>query len=631
MCGIAGFRSAENNREVARRLLSCLGRRGPDGDAWTEAGSWVLAQTRLAIIDLTDRVSYPMRNEAGNVSLIFNGEIYNFAELRRELERHDHTFRTDCDAEVIVHGWEEWGVELLPKLSGMFAFGILDERSDELVVARDRFGIKPLCVTTRGPFAFASDAIALVEAGLAKSDVDQGAVAEFLAFGYVPPPRTGISGVEHVEPGTALVVGPAGRHVQRWAPPLFARSEDALQPIRIDELDEAFGRAVDRHLVSDVEVGLLLSSGVDSSLILERLATEGRPPVCFTIGFPGAGDYDETAAAASVAARFGAEHHVDKVDLGFQSAVEGVAAAFDGPFADASAVATLAVARLAANRVKVVLSGTGGDDLFAGYYRHRAHLLHPLMRRFPTPIARAIADRSSRRGAERSSTRGLFASYATRLARAGGTSLRGQYLSLVGSGISREALEAVLESSDIDGARERAADRLALGDQEGSRWLRHLRGFECRTYLPYDLLVKEDRATMAHSVESRVPMLDLELLDIAERMPDRQLISLLAGKRPLRELANRRIGRSSIVKRGFAMPLGSLLAGPWADEATSWLHESGSTLVDSKRIAEAHRTQDLEPLDVWALSTLIAWEHRLASAGRVAQQPATTGGDSLSA
>jgi asparagine synthase (glutamine-hydrolysing) len=462
--------------------------------------------------------------------------------------------------------------------------------------------------------------MSLVEAGIVEPVIDQAAVDEFLAIGYVPPPRTGIEGVEHVEPGTAMFVNGRTRRVERWAPALFAPAE-ADRPVPLEELDAAFGRAADRHLVADVEVGLLLSSGVDSSLVLERLASEGRPPVCFTIGFPGQGDYDEARGARALARRFGAEHHVDYVDVGFQTAVESVAAAFDGPFADASAVATLAVARLAASRVKVVLSGTGGDDLFAGYYRHRAHLLHPLMRRVPAPLVRAMAGRSPQRGGERSSRGRLLASYATRLARASGGGLREQYLSLVGSGLSPAGLAAVTDAAEIGPVRERAADRLKLADQDEGAWLKHLRAFEARTYLPYDLLVKEDRATMAHSVESRVPLLDLELLEIAERMPAGQLISLRTGKRPLRALATRRIGKSSLAKRGFAMPLGSLLAGSWSDEAGDWLHESGSTLVDGRRVAAGHRSDSLEPLDIWALSTLIAWERRVAAAGWDARHP----------
>lgn len=610
MCGIAGFRAGGDDEAVAARLLACLANRGPDGDAQASRGGWVLAHTRLAVIDLSGRVTYPIANEAGDVHLTYNGEIYNFRELKRELEGAGHRFATDCDAEVVVHGWEEWGHGVFARLSGMFALGLVDERTGELVVARDRMGIKPLVATTGGRPAFASEAMALVRAGLAQPRVDDAAVAEFLAFHYVPPPRTGIAGVEHVEPGTAVAFGrDGGRTVHRWAPRAFEAAPG--EAVGLDELDAAFGRAVDRHMVSDVEVGLMLSSGVDSSLVLERLASQGRAPVCFTIGFAGAGDYDEAARAAELARRYGAEHHVDRFEIGFAEAVESVAGAFDGPFADASALPTLAVARLASQRVKVVLSGTGGDDLFAGYYRHRAHLLHRLVRMVPAPAARALAERPARRGGERTSAVGLFASYATRLARTRGLDRRDQYLSLVGGSTSPAALELLRGAVDAGGARRGVADRLGLPAAPG---LRGLQAFECRTYLPYDLLVKEDRATMAHSVESRVPLLDPELLGLAERMPARQLISLREGKRPLRALAARRIGPASAIKRGFATPLGPLLEGAWREEAVEWLSDAGSALVDGRRAARALREGALEPSDVWALATLVGWERRVSSA-----------------
>ena len=617
MCGIAGFRRGDqDDAAVAGQLLACLSTRGPEGDAWARADEWVLAHTRLAIIDLSERVRYPLANEARNVWLTFNGEIYNFRDLRRELEARGHTFTTACDAEVIVHGWEEWRLDLLPMLSGMFAFGLVDERTSELVVARDRLGIKPLCVTTGDRFAFASDAMALVAAGLAPAVADQEAITEFLAFHYVPPPRTGILGLEHVEPGTAVIATRSGREVQRWAPlPFVERDPVPADGVTLEELDAALGRAVERHVVADVEVGLMLSSGIDSQLLLERLASAGRPPVCFTVGFKGAGDYDESASAAEVAQRYGAEHHVDELDIGFAEAVKGVAEAFDGPFADASAVPTLSVARLASTRVKVVLSGTGGDDLFAGYYRHRAHLLRRIMRTIPEPALRALAALPVTRGGERVSTIGLLASYAARLARARGSDSRAQYLSLVGTSTSARALELVQRVDDVRAAPRTVAKRIGLTGSSIERWLHDVQAFECRTYLPYDLLVKEDRATMAHSVESRVPLLDLELLALAERMPSRQLISLRSGKRPLRTLAARRIGRASAVKRGFATPLGPLLSGSWRDECTEWLQASGSANVDGRAVAAALRAGNLQPSDVWALSTLLAWEQRLGAAG----------------
>ena len=381
MCGIAGFEASAANADAARVLAECLANRGPDGKWVLRRDSFTLVQTRLSVIDLSDRVQYPMPNESGDVWLLFNGEIYGHGVLRRELERRGHSFATACDAEVVVHAYEEWGIDGFRRLNGMFALALLDERSGRLVLARDRFGIKPLVRRLKGPFAFASDALSLVRAGLSEGRIDPGAIEEYAAFHYVPPPRTGIEDIGQVDPGTALVRGFDGsEQVVRWADRALWETAPAGPPPRLEELDAALTAAVGRQLVADVEVGIFLSGGVDSALLLSYAAELGSRPRAFTISFPGYGDYDEQPYASRLARAFGVPHVIAPFDLGFEQAVARTAEAFDCPFGDSSAIATLQLASLARPYVTVALSGTGGDELFGGYYRLRAHKLRRVAR-----------------------------------------------------------------------------------------------------------------------------------------------------------------------------------------------------------------------------------------------------------
>jgi asparagine synthase (glutamine-hydrolysing) len=611
VCGIAGFASGSDDASVAAALGDGIANRGPDGTSAGTFGGWCLVQARLAIIDLSERVVYPMANEDGNLALVFNGEIYNHVALREELRRRGHTFANDCDAEVVVHGWEEWGEGLFARLSGMFAIALADDRTGELVLARDRLGIKPLAHTTGGRFGFASDAFALLRAGLSDGRVDQDAVAEFAAFHYVPPPRTGFADVRQLEPGTVLRRRrDGGQVIRRWAPEPFAAPRRGPVPDAA-ELDAALRRAVERHLVADVEVGILLSGGTDSRLVLALAADLGARPRAFTTSFAGHGDYDESGMARATAQAFGVPHRETRVGLDFGPVLDEVAAAYDQPFADASAIATLAVSRLAREEVKVVLSGTGGDDLFAGYSRHRAHRLHRALRLLPPAVRGRLAAGRGARGAERASLGRLVRSYAGRLAESAGGDAYDQYLRLAADHSSPAGAE--LLGADLDRHRDVVARRLGLRAPGAGSVLRELQAFELRTYLPGDLLTKEDRATMAVGLEGRVPLLDLEVLALAERTRDTQRATLRSGKRLLREVAARRLqgappqGR----KRGFAVPLDDLFAGPWRQPAAARLRESDAASFDGAAAAALLESGRLPATDAWALSVLAAWEVRV--------------------
>jgi asparagine synthase (glutamine-hydrolysing) len=624
VCGIAGFEiDGVEFPEASAALSECLSSRGPDASWSTVRGSIALVETRLAVIDLSDDVVYPMANENGDVHLVFNGEIYDHHLLRKELEGRGHRFRTHCDAEVVLHGYEEWGDDLFPRLNGMFALAIIDERTGDLVLARDRLGIKPLVRTTGRRFAFASDAMALVAAGLSDGEIDLDALRDFVAFHYLPAPATGIADIAQVAPGKVIRRRRDGTEDEVvWADVPFV--ETRSEPVTIEEAEQALLAAVQRQLVADVEVGVFLSGGLDSTLVLHAAAALGARPQAFSLGFTGHGDYDEAGSASRVARELGVPHHIAQFSASFVEAVDAVADAYDTPFADPSAVATIELARLARTRVTVALSGTGGDDLFAGYYRHRAHRLRPLVGRVPNWLLHQASRAASAQGWARRSRIQLAGSYLARLAAAGGRSDAEQYLALIGNLTSSRGFAALRFAADPADDVVRIARRFGFQEPLSPTPLRAIQRFELRTYLPGDLLCKEDRATMAVGLEARVPLLDEAMTSLAERTPEHRLMSLRRGKIILRELAERYGAPLSSLKRGFAVPLGAYFGGPWRTEAREWFGSLESELVDRAAAVNLAGEKTPPATDLWMLATLAAWEERLRKVRSTRGSEATT-------
>jgi asparagine synthase (glutamine-hydrolysing) len=391
----------------------------------------------------------------------------------------------------------------------------------------------------------------------------------------------------------------------------------------IDEAEQTLLAAVQRQLAADVEVGVFLSGGLDSTLVLHAAVALGARPQAFSLGFAGHGDYDEAGSASRVARRLGVPHHVAQFSASFVDAVHAVARAYDTPLADPSAVAMIELARLARARVTVALSGTGGDDLFGGYYRHRAHRLRRLVGQVPPRLLRQASRAASAQGWARRSRIQLAASYVARLAAAGGRSDAEQYLALIGTLTSSRGFAALRFAADPAEDVVRIARRFGFQEPLSPTPLRAIQRFELRTYLPGDLLCKEDRATMAVGLEARVPLLDETMISLAERTPEHRLMSLQRGKIILRELAERFGAPVSSLKRGFAVPLGSYFEGPWRAEAREWFGSLESELVDRTTTISLAGEKTPPATDLWMLATLAAWEDRLRKA-RSTRGEATT-------
>jgi asparagine synthase (glutamine-hydrolysing) len=620
MCGICGIAAADGappDVAAVRRMNDRLAHRGPDSDGLFADDRVALAMRRLSIIDL-EGGDQPIANEDGSVVVVQNGEIYNYRELRTELERRGHRFRTHSDTEVLVHLYEEHGEGFVERLRGMFAIALWDGRERRLLLARDRFGIKPLYYRhVDGTLSFASELKALMLQPGFSREIDPRAVAAFLAFNSIPAPLTVFAEARKL-PAGGLIVWHEDELIQRrYARPAPVDADDARrrpEAALADELRETLRDSVRAHLVADVPVGVLLSGGVDSAGLVALAAGEQSDPVkTFSVGFEEA-SFDELDRARLVAERYGAEHHEivlrpDAVEL-FPKLVE----AFDEPFGDSSALPTYLVSELAAGEVKVALSGEGGDELFGGYYTYVADLLAPRIGRLAALAAPLIERLPS------SSEKVSFDYKAKRFAR--GAKLPPLERHHAWKEIfSRELQMALLAGRDagwdpVDLYRERYAETA------GAEPLARLQDVDLGIYLVDDLLVKTDRSSMAHSLELRVPFLDNEVAATAFGLATPLKVRGLAKKRLLRRALAPLLPKPVLQgpKQGFSIPVAAWLRGPlqrFARETLSaetlsrqgWLDPATVTdLLDRHCAGQEDLSRQL-----WGLIAFTLWFDRYAN------------------
>ena len=614
MCGICGTLSRRGaaDADVLAAMSRSLAHRGPDGEGSRLDGPVGLGHRRLSIIDLSPAAAEPLPNEDGTLWLVFNGEIYNFRELRRELEPR-HAFRSRTDAEVLVHLYEERGDAAVAALEGMFAFALWDARRGRLLLGRDRAGKKPLYYHD-GPelFAFASELKGLLAHPGVPRERDPAAVPLYLSYGYVPSPGTLYRGIRSLPPAHTLAVTASGSD----GPTPFwrARFQDGPardEPEAAERLRETLRAAVARRLVADVPVGAFLSGGLDSSAVVALMAEQAAGRVrTFSIGFAGAPRYDETAHARAVARRFGTDHTEFLVEPRALELLDRLVWHHDGPFADSSALPTFLLAELTRRSVTVALSGDGGDEVFAGYRRFLGGVLSEklpaLARRGMAGVASLLPEPQERRSPLR---------LAKRFLEAGARPLAERYLGW--SGVFAEGAAPLLRPE----LRPAASPEALLApvrqrlDAPGSV-LSRLLSLNFETYLPDDLMVKVDRMSMAHGLEVRSPFLDTAVVELGAALPDRLRLRFGRGKRLLRRalrglLPPQVLGRP---KAGFGAPVASWLRQAPAGFLEDRLLQPGSPVheyLEPGPLAElvrAHleRRRDTSP-ELWALLTLESW------------------------
>jgi asparagine synthase (glutamine-hydrolysing) len=561
MCGLAGLVMRDvgcsPSKEALEAACGALRHRGPDGSGTFVAGSVGLAHTRLSIIDVMGG-RQPMSNDDDSVVAIFNGEIWNHASLRRELQDRGHRFATRSDTEVLIHGYEEWGRDLVQRLDGMFAFAVWDTHHSRLFVARDRLGKKPLYYAeNQAELAFASDVRALNILMKAPPVLEADQVASFLFQRYTPGAATLFRGVSRLKPGHTLTLDREGVKIESyWRPATTLEGPADLTP---SQLRDSLTRAVEKRLMSDVPLGIFLSAGLDSAAVL-ALAREcsDRPMSTYTVGFADAA-FDERAGARSSAAYFGANSHELVVDkAAFRACLPRLAWYRDEPIAEPAEIPLLLLAEFAAREVKVVLSGEGSDEIFGGYPKYRAERIL----RLPVPGARHALlfalRRSARRRPDRESSR------AAGVLGIGDERLRwaSWFRSFAPDEIQsllRPALRATATPEELQAPLLKLLEPYQELDPG-----RQMQIGDLLTYLPDNLLLRADKVLMAASLEGRFPMLDVGMVDRALRLP----VSERAGFR-----RSKKVLRSTLVgmmppeivsrpKRGFPVPIASLLLSP---------------------------------------------------------------------
>ncbi len=527
MCGFVGIFETRETREIDAALLArmndTLVHRGPDDSGYHIGPGIGLGHRRLSIIDLSGG-RQPMFNEDNSVAVVYNGEIYNFQEITKELREAGHRFRTSCDTEVIVHAWEEWGEDCVQRFRGMFAFGLWDQNQETLFLARDRLGIKPLyySVLGDGTVLFGSELKALLLHPALPREIDPRAVEDYFAYGYVPDPKTIYCHVAKLAPAHCLTISRQrpSPHPRPYWDLSFEPREGLVESEACEELVDRLREAVKIRMIADVPLGAFLSGGVDSSSVVAMMAGLSENPInSFSIGFDRE-DHDESAFAAQVAARHKTRHRTRKVDVDDFGLIDRLAGIFDEPFADSSAIPTFRLSATTREHVTVALSGDGGDEVLAGYRRHLWHhfeekiraripqrirgpvfgllgTLYPKMDWGPQPL-RA---KSTLQALAQDSAMGYFHSVSM---------TTDQLRQSLYSRSLRQDLQGYHASEVLREQMEKATAEDPLG---------RIQYVDLKTYLPGDILTKVDRASMANSLEVRVPILVHQVVVWAARFP----------------------------------------------------------------------------------------------------------------
>ena len=633
MCGIAGrvnFRSeAPVEPDVIARMCDLLAHRGPDGDGTYCHGPVGLGHRRLAIIDLSPTGRQPMSTADGTVSITFNGEIYNFRELRTELEQRGHIFRSQSDTEVILAAYREFGDSCVDHLVGMFAFAIWDAPRRRLLIARDRLGKKPLFYRLdEHGIAFASEPKAfLAEPGF-RPEVDLQAISMYLSFQYVPAPRSAFRGVEKLPAAHTLVVENGQVAVRRYWRLSYARKANLRESEAIEALTEQLRRAVVARLISDVPLGAFLSGGIDSGLVVSFMAECSDTPVrTFSIGFADE-RYNELPAARLVADRYRTNHREFVVRPSAIDLLPQLVWHYNEPYADSSALPTFCLAELTARHVTVALNGDAGDENFAGYDRYLASVLASRLDGVPRAVRRAAASLVVAMGGI---SRHHRVQRARRLAERFADPMERRYAALMmhfdperKAQLCTPAFMAATAFDSVDWIER------AFAASDASNQLERTLDVDVNNYLPDDLLVKVDIATMAHGLEARSPFLDHRLMEFAATLPPELKLRGTEKKYLLRRLATERLPSHllTLPKKGFGVPIDGWFRGELQDFTRDVLLDSRARsrgyfeMRTVERLLDDHVSgRGVWHYQIWNLLMLELW-HRMFIDERATAPPA---------
>lgn len=623
MCGIAGILRLDGQPACQLQLQSMSDRlihRGPDGSGCFIDGPAGLAHRRLSIIDL-EGGRQPLANEDLTVHVTFNGEIYNFRQLQKDLESRGHQFRTSSDTEVIVHAWEQWGSECVHHLRGMFAFAVWDSRKQTLFLARDRVGIKPLLYTVQpGYVAFASEMQALTCLPDADFSVSPQALDLYLHYQYIPAPYSIYQQVVKLEPGHSILMRPgfAIPKAQRYWSLNFEPDRSLNERQWLEKLDGALEETVSAHLVADVPFGAFLSGGLDSSTVVAYMSRLLKEPVeAFCIGHSDSA-YDERNWAAEAANVCGARYAEEVIEPDGLRLLPELVRHYGEPFADSSAIPTWYVSRLARRKVKMVLSGDGGDELFAGYYAYPAILCnHRSPESFPRRVRHFVANQARRSG------------------------LRPPLPTIADSKFRRTGVLSETERIELwnpefhsvaDATREHFERQFA--SVQTSETLNHLQAFDVNNYIPFDNLTKVDIASMCHGLEVRVPLLDHVFMETVATIPPELKLrpdsgngngrletlksaTACVGKYLLKRNAERFYSSDFIHrnKKGFEVPIRNWFAGPHREQLQERLCGVDSRVAEFFRpeaVASLVRQSPQDKVAAWKAWTLLVLDEWLS-------------------
>jgi asparagine synthase (glutamine-hydrolysing) len=622
MCGIAGKYNFDPEQPIDRERLAAMtaviAHRGPDADGFYITGGLGLGFRRLSIIDLSTG-DQPLANEDGTIRVVFNGEIYNFADIRSQLEADGHRFRTRSDTEVIVHAYEQWGDACVDRLRGMFGFALWDEPRRRLLLVRDRLGIKPVYygVTASG-LTFGSEIKALLEDPDIPREWSPEALDAYLALQYVPCPRTMYSAIWKLPPGHLLVAENHRVSVRRYWDLTFTGDGDAAKEEEyLERLDTLVTESVRLRLLADVPLGAFLSGGIDSSAVVAAMVHSCSSRVVTTsVGFDEHA-YDELEYARAVAAHLGTESHEQIVRPDIVDLLPKLAWHFDEPFADSSAVPTYYVSQAARAHVTVALSGDGGDEMWAGYARHRVEQSEANVRRWLGPAAGRTAGRIAERLPL--GMKGIRSLRHLALSPADASARKHAYGLFDGQ--TRGAMYSPEFAATVQDADPFAGFRLAYDSCPSPDPLDRALYMDVKTYLVDDILTKVDRMSMAVSLEARVPLLDHKLLEFAATVPTSLKLKNGRSKYLLRRLLEKRIPKAIVdrPKHGFEAPIGQWLRGPLAPMVDSLLgdrrfHSRG--VFDTRAVARLwheHRSGSRDHRHrLWSLVMLELWFREFA-------------------